>query len=551
MTIRTLLALGAGLLVCGAAWGHRAETTIPEPGFRPEAPAEVQFLAQLGTARIAVLPTLIRRIERTAHSFTSQGQAVRFLNEAGIGEAWAVNRRIDRGRLDPDSQWNIFQGSLTALGQSLARSEIDADYVLALEILVPGDQNVFGIECYLVTRTGTNAFSFLLNEHHEVFAQAGLVASDSEAARVAMIAHATDLAMASLEQQIAKAQQCAAAGAGEEPARPVSDMVDDFQAPLPSGLDLNGIPLGFSTFSDDQSRVGLAITTDHPPVPGESPGNAVLEVALEVESWAGILHRFADEKGGKWRAYDWTGAMELSFWLYGTNSGTALAVDVLDNRRRCPLEDDAERYTYEFRDDFSGWKLISIPFEVMSRKEIWNAAPADGLGLTAVHGWALAALHTDGVVTLYLDDVRLRRTPLLESVPPGLSRETDVWVPVNELPMFGGYAVTDRLEEANRQFIKIILERFQGDRAAAAEYFARTGWNHYYRDENLIAIKRFNQAWLLDPGNQKALWGFAVISRERGLANRALRFYRLALESGPADPMLVAEYEGLRRSAGQ
>lgn len=546
MTVRRVLALCASLVACGAAWGHQAQTTIPEPGFRPAAPAESQFIAELGAAQITVLPTLVRRIERTAHSITSQEQAVRFLNQRGPARVEPASRRIDRGRLDPDSQWNIFQASLAAIGESLARAEIDADYVMALEILVPGDQNVFGIECYILTRTGENAFSFLLNEHHEAFARAGLVADDSQASRDAMIARATDLALQSLEQQIARAR-CAATEPA--PVRPASDVIDDFQAPLPAGSDANDIPLGFSTFDDGRSQVRFGLTTEHPPVPREAPGNAVLAVELEVESWAGVLHRFSDPADAEWRAFDWTGAVELSFWFHGNDSGTALVFDVLDNRRPCSARDDAERYTFEFRDAFSGWRLISIPFEVMTRKEIWNGAPADGLGLTAVHGWALAALHTEGELVFYVDDVRLRRTPLMDDVPPGLSRETGIWVPVNELPMFGEYPWTDWQERANEQFIETALRDFRGDRSAAAEYFARTAWNHYYRGENPIAIKRFNQAWLLDAGNQKALWGFAVISRERGQTEKALRFYRLALEAGPAEPTLQQEYESLRREA--
>jgi tetratricopeptide (TPR) repeat protein len=185
----------------------------------------------------------------------------------------------------------------------------------------------------------------------------------------------------------------------------------------------------------------------------------------------------------------------------------------------------------------------------MGRKEIWNGAPNDGLGLSSVHGWALAALRTQGEITFFVDDVRLRREPLMENVPAGLSRETDIWVPVNELPMFGGYEPTGWQRKANEQFLSMVLPGFHGDHEAAAEHFAQTGWNFYYQDDKIVAIKRFNQAWLLDPDNQFALWGFAVISRERGKTDAALRFYRMAVDAGPAHPALKEEYESLRRLA--
>ena len=61
-------------------------------------------------------------------------------------------------------------------------------------------------------------------------------------------------------------------------------------------------------------------------------------------------------------------------------------------------------------------------------------------------------------------------------------------------------------------------------------------------------IKRFNQAWLLDPNNQLALWGFAVTSIDRGDWDAALHYYRMAIESGPYNPRLERDYKlGLRQ----
>ncbi len=69
------------------------------------------------------------------------------------------------------------------------------------------------------------------------------------------------------------------------------------------------------------------------------------------------------------------------------------------------------------------------------------------------------------------------------------------------------------------------------------------GWTFYGRGDRSTAIKRFNQAWLLDADNQLALWGFAVISRDRGKLDDALRFYELALEQGPGQAKLQDEYK--------
>ena len=543
------LALAMLLLTSPPGNAHKAESTSPEPGFRPEAVAEARFLADLGEATIAVYPTIVRRTERTAHSFTSQERVIAFLNEEGTGRAIAAHKRIDRGRMLPDSQWNIFQGGLATVADALAAAPVEADYILVLEIVVPDEDIVFGVHCYILSKAGENAFSFLLNEHHQIFAKAGLVAGDSQAARDAMIENATRVAMQSLQQQLARVEPCAGGKPSRAPIQPASDLIDGFESELPGGSDPHGIRVGFSTFNGERSRARISTTPDHPPVPGEVPGNSVLKLELEVDTWAGVLHRFTNEAVDEWLGHDWTGALELSFWLHGHNSGTLLVIDVLDNRRLCSVIDDAERYSYQFVDDSSGWKLISIPFEVMGRKEIWNGAPNDGLGLSPVYGWGIAALHTDGEITFFVDEVRLRRQPLMDNVPEGLSREWDIWVPVNALPMFGGYEPTGWQKKANEQFLSMVLPGFHGDREAAAEHFAGTGWNFYYQDDKTVAIKRFNQAWLLDPDNQHALWGFAVISRERGKTDAALHFYRMALDAGPAQPALNEEYESLRRQA--
>ena len=81
-----------------------------------------------------------------------------------------------------------------------------------------------------------------------------------------------------------------------------------------------------------------------------------------------------------------------------------LFVDVLDNRNPGSTRDDAERWSIDVPDNFSGWQEIQIPFASMHRKEIGNGAPNDGFGLTEVHGWALGAITTPAPQTYYVDN---------------------------------------------------------------------------------------------------------------------------------------------------
>ncbi|HET9905673.1 MAG TPA: family 16 glycosylhydrolase [Anaerolineales bacterium] len=182
-------------------------------------------------------------------------------------------------------------------------------------------------------------------------------------------------------------------------------VIDDFESGLPSGTDGDGAAIGFITFRDPNSSVAIS-TTDAPPapVPGASSPNNVLKMDLSVVSFAGFVHNFENAAVDTWVPQDWSAYEGISFWLYGNNSGTTMFVDVLDNRNPGSTRDDAERWSIDVTDNFSGWREIQIPFESMHRKEIGNGAPNDGFGLTEVHGWALGTIITPAPQTYYVDN---------------------------------------------------------------------------------------------------------------------------------------------------
>jgi beta-glucanase (GH16 family) len=196
------------------------------------------------------------------------------------------------------------------------------------------------------------------------------------------------------------------------PARAAAPIVvDNFEAGLPSGRDANNVAVGFNTFQDPNSTVSILTTGSPPePVPGAGTPNNVLQLNLNVSSFAGVTHSFENAGVNQWVSQDWSAYEGFAFWLYGTNSGISLFVDVLDNRNPGATTDDAERWSVGFKDDFNGWKQIQIPFASLSRKEIGNGAPNDGLGLTEVHGWAFGTLGTGGDKAYYIDDVSLYGT---------------------------------------------------------------------------------------------------------------------------------------------
>jgi hypothetical protein len=419
-----LLVLLATALFAPAAADEHGKT-IADPGFRPDSEHSRLFLDSIGDTSFIVLPTMIHRIERTAHSFDSQKAIVDFLNENQLGQATSSSLRIDQGILERRSQWDLFNRGIGAVSAAMGSREPMADYTMVMEILVPGDQAVFGIHVYILDREGRNAFSFLLNSHHEIFRKAELVAADSsEEARARMIAGATRTGLRALQAQIDNALECARRSPIVAP-RAVAGILHDFDAALPSGTDEFGVPVGYSTFAGPDSRVSYRIAESYPVRDGSTANNGVLRIDLDVNSWGGVVNLFTTDAADRWVPQDWRELEGFSFWFYGANSGAPVYVDVFDNRRPCSRTDDAERFRYRFMDDVSGWRQISVRFADLERWNVGNNALEDGFGLNAVHGWGIGTSNSEGPVnaTFFLDEFRLlNELPDVFSESEGLLR---------------------------------------------------------------------------------------------------------------------------------
>jgi beta-glucanase (GH16 family) len=208
------------------------------------------------------------------------------------------------------------------------------------------------------------------------------------------------------------------------PAPGHADIVDDFEmGDLPSGLDGDGIGIGFVTWSDG-SPVAITTTTvadaGISPRPGADDTNTVLDLTLNINSWGGFSHAFENETVDTWVPQDWSSYEGFGIWIHGANNGSILFIDLIENRNPGSTTDDGERWTYAIDDDFTGWEYFAIPFDDFTRKEIGNGAPQDGWSGEEVHGWALGSLTTGGEVTYYVDDAGiLLRTTTVDDFEDG------------------------------------------------------------------------------------------------------------------------------------
>jgi Tfp pilus assembly protein PilF len=105
--------------------------------------------------------------------------------------------------------------------------------------------------------------------------------------------------------------------------------------------------------------------------------------------------------------------------------------------------------------------------------------------------------------------------------------------PLNEQPMFGGQPKTPEMLAADQQLFAS-TEKFGYTRAQGSDKSVQLGWQYLFQKHDIAtAMKRFNQAWLLDPDNGDVFHGFAllVMSRDHDAVQAASLF-----EQGIAKP---------------
>lgn len=81
-----------------------------------------------------------------------------------------------------------------------------------------------------------------------------------------------------------------------------------------------------------------------------------------------------------------------------------------------------------------------------------------------------------------------------------------------ELPLWAELTKTPKMYAADKAFVEEVGRIHNGDLKKGATYSVRQGWDAFGKSNYDIAIRRFNQAWLLDPENGEIYWGFALVS---------------------------------------
>ncbi|MGI9329182.1 MAG: hypothetical protein ACR2QB_00565 [Gammaproteobacteria bacterium] len=113
---------------------------------------------------------------------------------------------------------------------------------------------------------------------------------------------------------------------------------------------------------------------------------------------------------------------------------------------------------------------------------------------------------------------------------------------IDQQAMYGGMnrAADPYYKAIDDEFIAAVSQEF-GSREAASEKWVDQGFVFYFQDNYVKAMRRFNQAWLLNPENPDVFHGFAVVYHDEGRNCDARDMIMRALDLGMKDPMVMAD----------
>jgi Tfp pilus assembly protein PilF len=114
--------------------------------------------------------------------------------------------------------------------------------------------------------------------------------------------------------------------------------------------------------------------------------------------------------------------------------------------------------------------------------------------------------------------------------------------PINEQPMYGGVIKTEQQKKSDEAFIAEIEQKGYS-REVGSRTVVQKGWEAVGKHDYGIAMRRFNQAWLLDPENGDAYHGFAVVVHQRDNSlTEAEKYFRMALSKSKVGANAYVDY---------
>jgi tetratricopeptide (TPR) repeat protein len=112
---------------------------------------------------------------------------------------------------------------------------------------------------------------------------------------------------------------------------------------------------------------------------------------------------------------------------------------------------------------------------------------------------------------------------------------------INELPLYGGFEKSESQKREDKNFVINAIQQM-GSRDKAAEHIIIRGWQSLSMNDIKTSIKRFNQAWLIDPSNGQIYWGLGVAQAMQGKYESAIKLYGCGDSIIKDNPRFLADY---------
>ncbi|MDR0871895.1 MAG: hypothetical protein LBN27_00305 [Prevotellaceae bacterium] len=101
--------------------------------------------------------------------------------------------------------------------------------------------------------------------------------------------------------------------------------------------------------------------------------------------------------------------------------------------------------------------------------------------------------------------------------------------PDNTKPMYGEVLKNEIYKKLDKEFIENCIQQY-GTIDSAVIVHINYAWGYFYRNDVTTAMKRFNQAWLLNPEFPDSYFGFAALLDMQKNTTEAVRFYKIGLK---------------------
>ncbi|MFZ6027829.1 MAG: carbohydrate binding domain-containing protein [Chloroflexota bacterium] len=211
-------------------------------------------------------------------------------------------------------------------------------------------------------------------------------------------------------------------------------LIDDFESGLPPNNGGATPPNGWIPYTGGGSIITTTAISSS--LPGQ-PINTAAAITYTITGggWGGVSRTLPASQ-------DWSDYDGIGFWLYGTNSGRTLEIQVFDNRSNNSI-DTSERFVAPLiTDNFTGWKYFTLPWATFNRNG-WqpDGAPNDGFTLTQMWGYNMAfAAGVSG--SIYIDQVKVIKFNIIDDFESGLPPNNGGATPPNGwIPYTGGGSI--------------------------------------------------------------------------------------------------------------